>query len=78
MCVCVCVCRLDKKLKEMESKNNIQSRWAATNPVYMDMKAWYTKEHIRQLAEAMWSASSRRLFLIQLKAKYAGKCSIIN
>ena len=67
------VCRLDKKLKEIEIKYHIRSRWASSDPVYIEVKSKFTKEHIRQLAEAMWSASSRRLFLLQLKAKYAGK-----
>ena len=43
---------------------------------YIELKSIFTKEELHQLAEAMWSASNRRLFLLQLKAKYAGNLNL--
>ena len=65
-------CRLDKQLKEMEQKHHIGSRWNPLDRIYLEMKSTFTKDRKRQVAEALWAASSRRQFLLQMKAKYAG------
>ena len=70
--IIVCMCRIDKELKDIESKQHIHSRWSPSDRAYVEVKSMFTKERIYQVAEAMWAASSRRLFLLQLKAKYAG------
>ena len=65
-------CRLDKQLKEMEQKHHIGSRWNPSDRIYLDMKSTFTKDRKRQFAEALWAESSRRQFLLRMKAKYAG------
>ena len=65
-------CRLDKQLKEMEQKHHIGSRWNPSGRIYLEMKSTFTKDRKRQVAEALWATSSRRQFLLQMKAKYAG------
>ena len=65
-------CRLDKQLKEMEQKHHIGSSWNPSDRIYLEMKSTFTKDRKRQVAEALWVASSGRQFLLQIKAKYAG------
>ena len=51
-------------------------RWNPSDQEYIELKSIFTKEELHQLAEVMWSASNRLLFLLQLKAKYAGNLNL--
>ena len=68
--------RIDEQLRDMEKSHHILSRWNPSDQEYIELKSIFTKEELHQLAEVMWSASNRRLFLLQLKAKYAGSLNL--
>jgi len=40
---------------------------------YLEAQRALSREKSNQVAEALWTTSSRRQFLLKLKAKYAGK-----
>ena len=56
----------------MERKHSILSRWLPTDKEYKDIEytVLFTKQE--QLLVQMWKTGQRRLFLIELKRKYAG------
>lgn len=64
--------RLDKQLLDMEKRHNLPCRWSQTHSDYKQLCAEFSREKRGHIVEAMWSASSRRQFLLRLKAKYAG------
>lgn len=68
--------RLDKHLKELEQKHHLDHRWDSTDKEYVEAQGAFSREKGDQVATAIWAASSRRQFLLKLKAKYAGKCSL--
>ena len=68
--------RIDELLRDMEKSHHILSRWNHSDQEYIELKSIFTKEELHQLAEVMWSASNCRLFLLQLKAKYAGNLNL--
>jgi len=70
------MCRLDKELTIIESKNKIVPRWGPSDREFLNLQKHFTSERMQQVLQALWSASSRRQFLLQLKAKYAGLYSI--
>ncbi len=67
-----CICRLDKELRELELINGIKHRWTLSDSAYVEAQKVFSKERSEQVAKSLWSASSRRMFLLKLKAKYAG------
>lgn len=69
---CVVVYSIDKELKEMEKKHHLQYRWTPTDVEYEDMQKLFSRGKRDNLLEALWASSSRRQFLLGLKAKYAG------
>ena len=56
----------------MEKQYHVLHRWTPNDPQYIQVKEFFSFEKQSQLAEAMWASSSRRQFLLKLKAKYAG------
>lgn len=65
--------RLDKQLKEMEASHHIHCRWSQSCLEFKEAERAYSKLKEQQLVELMWATSSRRQFLLKLKARYAGR-----
>ncbi len=59
-------------LKGMESSNHIV-RWTQSSKDYKEAQIAFSKQKEEEVAEVIWATSSRRQFLLKLKAKYAGK-----
>lgn len=70
-------CRLDKQLLDVERSHRIPCRWNQAHPDYKQLSATFSREKRSHLVEAMWAASSRRQFLLKLKAKYAGMLDLL-
>ena len=66
------LCRLDKELKELERKHRVPLRWTSSDSEYRAMQSQMTRERCDSVLSSIWASSSRRQFLLQLKAKYAG------
>lgn len=78
MCFLPCYChvfifRLDRDLKSEEEAHHIKCRWPQSSSQYKEVHSSLSKRREKELGEIMWSTSSRRQFLLKLKAKYAGK-----
>ena len=65
-------CRLEKVLSNLEKKHNVSTRWLPTDRQYIETTALLSEEKQKQLADCLISTSSKRQFLLKLKAKYAG------
>jgi len=65
--------RLDKQLSDLERKHHLSFRWNPSDMEYLEAQRALSREKSNQVAEALWTTSSRRQFLLKLKAKYAGK-----
>ena len=65
-------CRLEKVLSNFEKKHNISTRWLPTDRQYIETTTLLSEEKQKQLADCLISTSSKRQFLLKLKAKYAG------
>jgi len=68
--------RLESKLQEIEATHKF-SRWSEESAEYLKMKHEHHVETIEQLLVTMRSAVVQRQYLLELKAKYAGKLIII-
>lgn len=64
--------RLDKQLRALEEKHHVKCRWSKFSKDYRDVERLLSKQKSDQVAEAIRMGSSRRQFLLSLKAKYAG------
>ena len=65
--------RLDKQLSDLERKHHLSCRWNPSDMEYLEAQRALSQEKSNQVAEALWTTSSRRQFLLKLKSKYAGK-----
>ena len=65
--------RLDKQLSDLERQHHLSCRWNPSDMEYLEAQRALSREKSNQVAEALWTTSSRRQFLLKLKAKYAGK-----
>ena len=65
--------RLDKQLSDLERQHHLSCRWNPSDMEYLEAQRALSREKSNQVAEALWTTSSRRQFLLTLKAKYAGK-----
>ena len=68
--------RLESNLHEIETTHKF-TRWSEESAEYLKMKHEYHLETIEQLLVTMRSAVVQRQYLLELKAKYAGKRLII-
>lgn len=59
-------------LTEVEMKHHVTQRWEKADSEYIKMQEYFSAEKLKYIAEALWAASSRRQFLLNMKAKYAG------
>ncbi len=64
--------RLDKELRELELINSIKHRWTPSDSAYIEAQKVFSKERSEQVVKSLWAALSRWMFLLKLKAKYAG------
>lgn len=71
LALCSEVSKLNRRLQEIEKERHIPCRWDAKDPEFMQVQHHFSDEKQTQLAEAMWASSSRRQFLLKMKAKYA-------
>lgn len=65
--------RLDKKLLDFEAKHSIPKRWLPSDTQYKECEYAVLLSKKEQLLLCVWKASQRRMFLINLKRKYAGQ-----
>ena len=71
--MCTFVFQASKKnLKDMEQKLSISTRWTSSDVEYKEVEHALLTNKREQMLLAMWKAAKRRLFLLRLKAKYAG------
>ena len=54
----------------MEKQYSIPRRWLPSDALYKECEVSFDKKE--DLLLQMWQASSRRMFLLKLKKKYAG------
>ena len=64
--------RLGNQLEEMERKHSLHCRWLPTDKEYKENEYALLLTKREQLLIQVWKTGQRRLFLIQLKRKYAG------
>lgn len=64
--------RLNTSLEKLEKQHCIPHRWVPADTEYIQVQQYYSQEKQDQLAEAMWTSSVCRQFLLKLKSKYAG------
>ena len=69
-----CACRLNRTLEKLEFQHGVLQRWTPSDPEFHQLKCEYLKEKRKSLLVAIHGASVRRKFLLQVKAKYAGRC----
>ena len=68
----------EKKLEEIEEKHSITSRWTPSDKEYQKLEHSLVTDKKEQLLMAIWKAVKRRVFLLKLKAKYAGMLWFVN
>ena len=68
--------RIEKDLKELEVKHGISVCWEENDQEYTTAKLDQLKKKKEQLCASMWATMSKRQYLLQMKAKYAGKKKI--
>lgn len=64
---------MDCKLADMERKFGVVKRWSSTDKEYVDTKQLCLMEKKNQLQSCLWATVVKRHYLLQMKAKYAGK-----
>ena len=72
-----CQLSLDKKLKEVEVKQAILVRWTPSSTEYRELERQVLDNKREYLLLGIWEAAKWRMFLLKLKAKYAGKYSLL-
>ena len=65
-------CRLNSELAEMEKKQSLPRRWLTSDKEYKDCENTLLFSKSEQLLLLVWKASQRRMYLLNLKRKYAG------
>ena len=65
------VMKLENNLKDIERKNKIRNRWSPSDREFVYYKSLLEKNQRWHLLSSLWT-TSRRNFLLKLKAKYAG------
>ena len=68
---------LDKRLKEVEVKQAILVRWTPSSTEYRELERQVLDNKREYLLLGIWEAAKRRMFLLKLKAKYAGNYSLL-
>ena len=64
--------RLENRLEEMERSNPIPSRWLPTDEEYKKSEYAVLLTKKEQILMQIWKSGQSRLFLLQLKRRYAG------
>ena len=62
---------MDKNLLNLENKNKIE-RWLPSDSDYKLCEKALAQDKMEQLLQELINGSQRRVFLLQMKAKYAG------
>ena len=62
---------MDKNLLNLEKKNKIE-RWLPSDSDYKLCEKALAQDKMEQLLQKLINGSQRRVFLLQMKAKYAG------
>ncbi len=65
--------RLNRSLLELEKEHSVPQRWLPTDKQYKECEYFIMLNRREQLLVDIWNAGQRRMFLLQLKKKYAGK-----
>lgn len=69
--ICQELTKLNVSLTEVEMKHHVTQRWEKADSEYIKMQEYFSAEKLKYIAEALWAASSRRQFLLNMKVKYA-------
>lgn len=64
--------RLDKKLEEFEVKYSLPKRWLPSDSQYRECAYAVLLSKKEQLLLHIWNTAQRRMFLLDVKRKYAG------
>ena len=64
--------RLNKKLEDFEAKYSLPNRWLPSDAQYKECEYALLLSKKEQLLLHVWKAGQRRMFLLNLKRKYAG------
>ena len=67
-----CIIRLENRLEEMERSHSIPSRWLPTDEEYKKSEYAVLLTKKEQILMQIWKSEQSRLFLLQLKRRYAG------
>lgn len=65
--------RLEAELNKIEKKHHISQRWLPTDSNFIEYKCLLASNQSEQILQQICVAGQRRLFLLNLKRKYAGK-----
>ncbi len=70
---------MENELIEFESRHAIFNyRWSSTDKLFKECQYAILFSKKEQLLMEIWKAGQRRLFLLNLKGKYAGMLAIAN
>ena len=61
----------------MEEKHVVPARWLPSDKRYEECERTLLFSKSEQLLLHIWKASQRRVFLLELKRKYAGRCTVL-
>ena len=70
--LCCITDRFEDKLVAIESKHSVFKRWKQSDALYKEHYYAISFSKKEQLLSEIWKAGQRRLFLLNLKRKYAG------
>ena len=70
--IVLCNFRLETKLHEMEKKYSLLHRWLPSDEEFKECEGFVHSSKNEQLLLQVWKAGQRRMFLLNLKKKYAG------
>ena len=69
--------RLNAKLEDLERKLSLSHRWVPSDVEFKECEHTFSYDKKQQLLLELLKASQRRMFLLKLKKKYVGQCSLI-
>lgn len=73
MYFCLLYPRMKKSLKTIEKNAGIRVQWEEGDPCYENAKQRLNKKRKNELLIKLQKLASERIFLLELKVKYAGK-----
>lgn len=66
------ISRLEKELLQVEKKYKLAHRWSPSDKVFADYQQVLADSKRKQILSSLWITSTKRQYLLKLKAKYAG------